>query len=106
MEPCTRENGIQKPAKEMVEAFKFGQMVLATMVFGKTEWPVVMADSFTLKEMSTKERGTRIKRTDLEFILTIMAADTKVNGLTTSNMAMESKSGLMAPSTKASMLKE
>jgi len=44
MEQSIRENGLLKKIRRTVEAYKFGQMGLDMMDFGKTVWPMVMGD--------------------------------------------------------------
>ena len=72
----------------MEEEFKSGRMGLDTMVFGEMVWLMVMDVLFTLREMSMKENGLRIRQMDLEFTPIIMEVDMRVSGSKINNMVM------------------
>jgi len=72
----------------MEEEFKSGLMGLDTMVFGEMVWQMVMDVLYTLREMSMKENGPRIRPTDLEFTPIIMEVDMRVSGSKINNMVM------------------
>lgn len=90
----------------MDEECKYGLMDPGTMDFGAMEWPTDMEGWSMLKAMFTKESGLRTRLMDTVFTLTTMEAGTKANGTLTSSTVLESSSGLMAPSTMASMSRE
>jgi hypothetical protein len=53
------------------------------------------------REMYTKVNGLRTKQMDMEFILILTEAATKVSGIKTSSTALELSNGLMEPNMKA-----
>ena len=81
-------------------------MVLDTMAFGKIIWHTVEVDSCMQKAIFTMENGTKIKLMDTEFNKILKGVVTKVNGKTTNNTAMASKSGQTAAPTKANTKKK
>ena len=86
--------------------FKFGQMDQDMMVSGEMAWPMDMDAWYMLKVMSMRENGLKIKQMVSVFTLTIMEADTRVNGFRTNNMAMALSNGQMVRNMKVSMNKE
>lgn len=103
MEQSIRENGLLKKIRRTVEAYKFGQMGLDMMDFGKTVWPMVMGDQFTLKEMFMKVNGMKTKPMAMEFTHISTEADMRASGSKTSNMEQELSNGQMELNTKANM---
>lgn len=95
-----------KKVKKTEEVFKFGQMDQDMMVSGEMAWPMDMDVLYMLKVMSMRENGLKIKQMVSVFTLTIMEADTRVNGFRTSNMAMALSNGQMVQNMKVSMNKE
>ena len=91
---------MDKMLRKIEEVFKYGQMAVDMMVSGETTWPTDKVDLFMLKVMFTKESGQTIKLMVSEFTLTIMEADTKVNGTKISNMVKVLNNGQMVQSMK------
>ena len=83
--------------------FKYGQMDQDMMVSGETVWQMGMEDLCTLKVMSMRVNGPKIRPMGTAFTLILMAADTKDSGIRTNNMVLESNSGLMVPNMKENM---
>ena len=102
----TKVNGSWTRTRRMVAEFKFGQTDLDTMASGETVWLTDMDDSSTLKVMSMRENGPRIKLMDMVYTLTLMEAGMKANGSKISNTDSESSNGQMVPSTKVNTNKE
>ena len=69
--------------------YKFGPMDLVMTVSGKRESNMVSVVSFTLRAMSMKECGKRIKLMDMESTNIIMEIDMKVSGDKINNMVKE-----------------
>ena len=87
MEPYTKENGLQMKTQRTEEVSRFGLMAQGTMDSGRMEWPMATEDSYTLKEMSTRESGQTTKQMDMEYTLISTDPDTKASGSRTSNTA-------------------
>mgnify|MGYP006891261739 CR=1 FL=1 len=100
MGQSTKVNGLSTKIKKTEEVCKYGPMEADTMDSGEMEWPMDKADSYTQREMSTKENGQTIKQMVLVCTPISMEADMKGNGTKTSSMALESNNGQMVPSTK------
>lgn len=84
----------------MVLVFRFGQMGHAMKATGLTIKHKVRESSGMLMAILSKENGTMIKLTGMEFILTLTEQSMKVTGKMIFNMAMEKKFGQMDQSTK------
>ena len=105
MELSTKVNGSWTRIKKMAAEFKFGQTDPDTTASGETVWPMAMADLSTLKEMSTRENGLRIRLMDMACTLTSTEVDMRASGSKISSMDSESSNGLMVPNTRVNMSK-
>jgi len=85
--------------------FRSGLTAQDMMVSGETEWQMGMEDWYTLKVMSMKASGLKIKRMGMVFIHISMEAGTKANGFKINNTASESNNGQTVPNTKETMSK-
>jgi hypothetical protein len=86
MELSTKESGLWTRTKRTAAEFKFGPMDPGMTASGETVWLMAMADLSTLKEMSMRESGLRIKQMDMESTLTSMEVGTRANGFRISSM--------------------
>lgn len=86
MEQSTKESGLWTRTKRTAAEFKFGPMDPDTTASGETVWLMAMADLSTLKEMSMRESGLRIKQMDMESTLISMEVGTRANGFKISSM--------------------
>jgi len=101
----TKVSGLSKKTKKTEVVFKSGQTVQDTTASGETEWQMDLVDLSTLKVMSMRESGLRIKPMVLEFTPTTMEVDMKVNGSKINSMGTVLSSGQMVQNTKANMNK-
>jgi hypothetical protein len=78
-----------KKIRKTAEVFKFGQMVQDMMDSGKMVWQTAMDVLCTLKEMSMRASGQKIKLMDMVFILILMEVDMRDSGSKINNMDTE-----------------
>lgn len=97
----TKESGLWTRTRRTAAEFKFGPMDPGTTASGETVWLMAMADLSTLKEMSMKESGLRIKQMDMVSTLTSMEVGTRASGFKISSMDLVSSNGQMEPNTRA-----
>ena len=85
----------------MVKANKYGKMVRGIMETGAITRPMVKALSGTFMVISTTEAGLTIRHTVTELIRMQTERSIRAIGKMIFSMVTVSKSGLMAPSTRA-----
>ena len=92
-------SGLSLQSRKMEEESKFGLMVQDTMVFGRMEWPMVLADLFMLKAMFMKVSGLMTRQMVTESTLILTVQGMKATGFKISNMVGVLNNGLMEPNT-------
>lgn len=101
MEPGTLASGKAKIG--MVRASRYGKTVQGIRAIGAITRPMVRARFGMFMAINTRVAGLMIKPTVTELTRMLMEQNTKAIGRMICSMAMVSKSGQMAPSTRAIM---
>jgi len=106
MELSIKENGTLRPIKKIEEVCRYGLMAQDMTDSGSMVKLKDMVGLCTLRAMSMKVIGLRIKHMDMESILITTVRNSQVIGSLISNKAMEKNNGQTALSTKVTTKKE